>query len=102
MKDVEAELVAALAFERRNRGKHQTIIGMAIDEIRRLKAKPEFTFGFASWANGSFELIVRNRGGDETTLHGELRPGQFGEVDRILPSCVYVDGAAMDPAPERR
>jgi hypothetical protein len=47
--------------------------------------------GFASFSDRSFELIVRNRDGLETTLCGHLTPGQLEIVDRILPTCVYVD-----------
>jgi len=50
-------------------------------------------FGFASFADGRFELIVRDRKTwEETTLMGTLEPGQFEVADRILPTCVYVDG----------
>lgn len=49
-------------------------------------------FGFTSFADGSFELIVRNQSGDETLLEGQLRPGQLEHVNRILPTCVYVSG----------
>lgn len=47
-------------------------------------------FGFASFADGSFELIIRNKMGDETMLEGQLRTGQLDFVDRILPTCAYV------------
>jgi hypothetical protein len=47
--------------------------------------------GFASYKDGSFELIVMDdKTGKETTLHGMLKPGQLEEVDRILPTCVFV------------
>lgn len=52
---------------------------------------PTILMGFASFKDGSFELIVRDdESGAETTLHGTLRPGQMEIVDRILPTCVFV------------
>ena len=59
-------------------------------------ANPETTptviiLGFASYRDGRFELIVRDdETCEETTLEGQLRPGQLAIVDRILPTCVYV------------
>lgn len=47
--------------------------------------------GFASYADQSFELIVRDdETGIETTLCGTLQPNQLATVSRILPTCVYV------------
>lgn len=54
--------------------------------------KTTVVLGFASWSDGSFELIVQDKkSGVETTLHGKLQPGQLEIVDLILPTCVYVD-----------
>lgn len=57
--------------------------------------KAEVWFGFASFRDGSFELIVQNEQGEETTLHGHLKPGQFEIADRILPTCVMVKGEPL-------
>jgi hypothetical protein len=57
--------------------------------------KAEVWFGFASFFDGSFELIVENEKGEQTTLHGRIRPGQLEEVDRILPTCVMVKGEPL-------
>jgi hypothetical protein len=47
--------------------------------------------GFASYKDGTFELIVKDdESGEETTLEGKLKPGQLKIVDRILPTCVFV------------
>lgn len=47
--------------------------------------------GFASWKDGSFELIVQDQeSGEETTLCGQLKEGQLKQVDKILPTCVFV------------
>jgi|HubBroStandDraft_1064217.scaffolds.fasta_scaffold12487_7 hypothetical protein len=57
-------------------------------------AEANVDFGFASFADGRFELIVRDRKTwEETTLMGALEPGQFEVADRILPTCVFVEGA---------
>lgn len=53
-------------------------------------------FGFASYADGHFELIVRNADDEETTLRGQLQEGQLEVVDRILPTCVFVDGVPAE------
>lgn len=51
--------------------------------------------GFASWADNSFELIVRDdKTGDETTLCGTLKPGQLEMVSKVLPTCVFVPAFA--------
>lgn len=52
--------------------------------------------GFASFQDGGFELIVRNRDGLETTLRGQLAPGQLEIVDQILPTCVFVKAGTPD------
>lgn len=65
----------------------------ALDAREREMA--EVQFGFAAFGDGNFELIVRNEKGDETTLYGQLRPGQLVDVDRILPTCVYVTGEPL-------
>jgi hypothetical protein len=58
----------------------------------------DIKFGFASFKDGSFELIVMDdKTGRETTLYGQLRPGQLEEIDRILPTCVFVRAAAKQP-----
>lgn len=72
------------------------IIDAAITPTRE-KRDPEVRLGFASWANGSFELIVRNNEGDETTLHGKLEEDQLEKVDKILPTCVFVTGSPFFP-----
>ena len=55
--------------------------------------------GFASWKNRSYELIVWNiETGEEITLHGKLLHYQDLEmIDKILPTCVYVEAIAADP-----
>lgn len=48
--------------------------------------------GFASYQDGTFELILRDpKTGHETTLHGMMQPGQVDAVDKILPSCVFIN-----------
>ncbi len=52
--------------------------------------------GFASFQDGTFELIVRDpETGNETTLHGVMQPGQLEEVDALLPTCCFVRVAPM-------
>lgn len=52
--------------------------------------------GFASFKDRRFELIVRDdESGLETTLKGQLEPGQLEVVDRILPTCVFVKASVM-------
>jgi len=69
------------------------------DEREKL-AEWEVEFGFTSYADNRFELIVRDRRtGEETTLEGQLKPEQLRGVDRILPTCVFVSAASRPPAP---
>lgn len=54
-------------------------------------------FGFASYKDGDFELIVKDtESGEETTLYGKLKPDQLEKVDRILPTCVFVPVKRME------
>ena len=46
-------------------------------------------FGFASYKDNSFELIVRNQE-YETILKGQLKEGQLEIVDKILPTCAFI------------
>lgn len=58
---------------------------------------PTVLMGFSSFKDGRFELIVRDdESGAETTLHGILKPGQMELVDRILPTCVFVQVRAHE------
>jgi hypothetical protein len=56
-------------------------------------------FGFASYKGGKFELIAINiKTGEEITLEGQLRPDQtLEQIDKVLPTCVYVNGLAQTP-----
>ena len=55
--------------------------------------------GFASFQDGTFELIVRDpETGRETTLEGRMKPNQLVEVDRLLPTCVMIR-VAPEPLP---
>ena len=55
------------------------------------------SLGFSSYNDGRFELIVQDKDtGDETTLHGKLLPGQFQQIDNILPTCVFVEASFSD------
>ena len=52
---------------------------------------PVVILGFSSYNDGEFELIVQDeKTGEETTLEGNLKPGQFEIIHRILPSCVFI------------
>lgn len=47
--------------------------------------------GFASFQDGSFELVVRDPAkGAETTLEGRMKAGQLEQVDALLPTCCFV------------
>ncbi len=53
--------------------------------------------GFASYKDGSFELIVQDKEtGEETMLEGKLKPEQFEIINRILPTCVFVEAECVD------
>lgn len=56
------------------------------------------TFGFASYQDRSFELIVRDEAtSKEVTLHGTLQPEQtIDAIDMVLPTCVYVEAVNAD------
>jgi hypothetical protein len=58
----------------------------------------EVRFGFASYKDGKFELIAINiKTGEEITLEGQLRPDQtLEQIDKVLPTCVYVNGVAQE------
>ncbi len=62
------------------------------DADRAIAAMGMVEFGFASFPNKEFELIVRNpASGDEVTLYGSLRDGQnLEKIDKVLPTCVFV------------
>jgi hypothetical protein len=57
-------------------------------------------FGFASFSNRKFELIVINiKTGEEVMLEGQLRPDQtIEQIDKVLPTCVYVTGTPAQAA----
>lgn len=47
--------------------------------------------GFASFQDGTFDLIVqRQSDGLEVTLSGRLTRDQFEVIDQMLPTCVFV------------
>lgn len=66
--------------------------GRALDTLDAQRTQAQTEFGFASWADRRFELIVRDRESfEETTLKGQLESGQFEKIGKILPTCVFVD-----------
>ena len=62
----------------------------------------EVRFGFASYKGGKFELIAINiKTGEGITLEGQLRPDQtLEQIDKVLPTCVYVTGTPAQSAPK--
>lgn len=64
------------------------------DHSRLSAETAQVRFGFASFRDRKFELIVINiKTGEEVTLEGQLRPDQtIEQIDKVLPTCVYVTG----------
>lgn len=53
--------------------------------------------GFCSFKDGTFELIVQNeKTGEEIMLTGIVEPGSLERIDRVLPTCVYVEARPVN------
>jgi len=64
-------------------------------------AQTDVLLGFASFQDGTFELVVQNKAtGDECMLTGPMTM-PLEKIDKVLPTCVYVPAKVSRALPTR-